>query len=237
MKSVMIEANDKENVNWKKEALAIYFWLLKLEEEKNSEIEAKFKEFEKKIKLLEDSPSIFRDPIFTHLQNELYEEFSNDASIRENLVIFILVQKMMNSFKEEYNSLLNDKTEMEKLVSISNDEGIIKDLTKEIIVNEKKLENIFSKYQNRSELIFSTETFRSVNQKRWEIFKEMGYKYKTSYMIDDDRTCLDSRYFNSLKQIRKMDENFEYVWDGKIRRFLYPPDRPNDRSILIPHEI
>lgn len=50
----------------------------------------------------------------------------------------------------------------------------------------------------------------------------------------DSRTGADSRYVNRLELVVPLDQPFKYRWDGKVRTFMAPPDRPNDRAILIP---
>jgi hypothetical protein len=51
----------------------------------------------------------------------------------------------------------------------------------------------------------------------------------------DGRTGDDSRYAAQLNLVAEVDEPFEYTWDGKPRVYMVPPDRPNDRSIMIPY--
>jgi hypothetical protein len=51
----------------------------------------------------------------------------------------------------------------------------------------------------------------------------------------DARTGQDSKYAASMHLIAEIDEAFEYMWDGTLRVFQHPPDRPNDRSILVPY--
>lgn len=57
---------------------------------------------------------------------------------------------------------------------------------------------------------------------------------KALYCPMDGRTAKDSIYANSLDMVKPIDEPFEYVWKGQTRVYMAPPDRPNDRSILIP---
>jgi len=58
---------------------------------------------------------------------------------------------------------------------------------------------------------------------------------KTTMAPLDARTAEDSKYFASLKQIRQINEPFEYTWKGQLRVFQSGPDRPNDRQILVPY--
>ncbi len=51
----------------------------------------------------------------------------------------------------------------------------------------------------------------------------------------DSRTGKDSVYAATLGLVADIDEPFFYVWQGKPREFMAPPDRPNDRAILVPY--
>lgn len=51
----------------------------------------------------------------------------------------------------------------------------------------------------------------------------------------DDRTGNDSKTAAMLNLVAEVDEPFEYRWKGETRTFFTPPDRPNDRSIVIPY--
>lgn len=51
----------------------------------------------------------------------------------------------------------------------------------------------------------------------------------------DHRTDEDSKYLAELNPVLPVDEPFRYKWAGKWREFMTPPDRPNDRAILVPY--
>jgi hypothetical protein len=74
---------------------------------------------------------------------------------------------------------------------------------------------------------------------------------KTLYQPMDARTSKDSLHAIEVQNrgvqpweaqgddalealVVPVNVNFRYVWNGRQRRFMHPPDRPNDRSILIP---
>lgn len=50
----------------------------------------------------------------------------------------------------------------------------------------------------------------------------------------DVRTAADSKTLASINPVVEIDKPFEFAWRGEKRVFMNPPDRPNDRSILIP---
>lgn len=51
----------------------------------------------------------------------------------------------------------------------------------------------------------------------------------------DNRTGEDSKKIASMNPIIPIEKPFKYKYGGKDRVFLNPPDRPNDRAILIPY--
>jgi hypothetical protein len=59
--------------------------------------------------------------------------------------------------------------------------------------------------------------------------------YKTLMHPMDSRTGDDSKKAAKLDLIVPVDEPFVYEWNGQTRRFMAPPDRPNDRAILVPY--
>ena len=51
----------------------------------------------------------------------------------------------------------------------------------------------------------------------------------------DNRTGKDSKYAASKEMVVDIDKPFSYTWGGKLRVFMVPPDRPNDRAIMVPY--
>lgn len=51
----------------------------------------------------------------------------------------------------------------------------------------------------------------------------------------DSRTGADSKFVAAKNLIVDIDQPFEYTWKGTRRIYMAPPDRPNDRSILVPY--
>lgn len=58
---------------------------------------------------------------------------------------------------------------------------------------------------------------------------------KTLWHPMDSRTGNDSKFVARKDLVVPINEPFRYVWKGKERIYMAPPDRPNDRSILIPY--
>lgn len=48
------------------------------------------------------------------------------------------------------------------------------------------------------------------------------------------RTGEDSKLLAKINPIVEIEKPFKFLWKGKQREFMAPPDRPNDRAVLIP---
>jgi hypothetical protein len=86
-----------------------------------------------------------------------------------------------------------------------------------------------------AERIIRTETMGASNRASWEAInqaqEDVGGMVKILAATFDDRTGSDS--FAVHGQIRRPAEAFE-SWYGL---YGYPPNRPNDREIVIPHNL
>ena len=51
----------------------------------------------------------------------------------------------------------------------------------------------------------------------------------------DQRTGDDSKELAREHPAIPVDEEFVFIWKGRERRFLNPPDRPNDRAVMVPY--
>ena len=51
----------------------------------------------------------------------------------------------------------------------------------------------------------------------------------------DSRTAADSKALALIDPIVPIDKPFRFRWKGETRVFMAPPDRPNDRAILVPY--
>lgn len=100
---------------------------------------------------------------------------------------------------------------------------------------QKAIDAAIKTYESNVARMLATEIWRQANKDRAAMIKKKGFKYKTTKHIFDKRTGNDSRYFASMQQIKKLDEPFSYSWRGRRRTFMYPPDRPRDRAIVIPY--
>lgn len=91
-----------------------------------------------------------------------------------------------------------------------------------------------------AERIVRTETMSVYGRASWESMREaddqLGDMVKILSAVVDDRTGPDS--LNTTGEVRRPDEAFEYVdYRGAHVFFMHPPDRPNDRSVVVPHRL
>ncbi len=86
-----------------------------------------------------------------------------------------------------------------------------------------------------AERIVRTEAMGAYNRAAWhanlDANEQLGDMTKILSGVFDDRTGADS--YASHGQIRRPDEPFE-TWYGPMQ---HPPDRPNDRAVVVPHRI
>jgi hypothetical protein len=88
--------------------------------------------------------------------------------------------------------------------------------------------------------IVRTELHNIYNVSKMGGFLEVRDQYmpnlkKTLYHPMDSRTGDDSQKAARLKLIVDIDKPFQYSFKEEVRTFMAPPDRPNDRAILIPY--
>lgn len=102
------------------------------------------------------------------------------------------------------------------------------------------MEQVFNEEEWKLARIVRTELHNIYNISKSNGFLQIRQDYlpdlkKTLYHPMDSRTGQDSIEAAAQKLIVNVDEPFEYTFKGKLRRFMAPPDRPNDRAILIPY--
>lgn len=102
------------------------------------------------------------------------------------------------------------------------------------------MEQIFSLSEYALARIVRTELHGIYAGAKYKGFLSVKDQYlpdlkKTLYHPIDSRTGQDSVAMKKANLITSMDKPFEFSFDGKQYTFMYPPNRPNDRAILIPY--
>lgn len=117
-------------------------------------------------------------------------------------------------------------------------QGLIQGKSWMQVVND--LGGLFTSHEWELARIVRTELHNIYGQSKNNGFLTIRDNYlpdlkKTLYHPMDSRTSDDSLYLVKNPLIEDLDQPFRYKWKGQERVFMTPPDRPNDRSILIPY--
>lgn len=91
-----------------------------------------------------------------------------------------------------------------------------------------------------AERIVRTETISAYNQAGFESIRDadtqLGDMVKILSATFDNRTSWDSIAVHG--QIRRPEEPFQcFDYQGNLRLYQHPPNRPNDREVVVPHRI
>lgn len=103
-----------------------------------------------------------------------------------------------------------------------------------------RISSFFNEEEWKLTRIVRTELHHVFNVGKMNGLKEVAEDYipdmkKTLIHPMDSRTGDDSIYAATLGLIAEISDPFEYTWKGNRRIYMVPPDRPNDRSIMIPY--
>lgn len=201
----------------------------KLKKEGNTFIDNIFEEEQKTI--IDKIQEIFQKAI-TITKKLLNSNEEVTISNQEKQIFTDLIGESIKGLTDEYKQELNTSLN----IGLSQQESIseLKQRVDAILQgdNPTKL-----KYKNRLNLIVRTESSRIFNAGTYKTSKQLGAKYKYLIGVNDNRQAKDSdialNKYGSPKKAISIDEYFTYYYNGKQRKFLFPPDRPNDRSTCI----
>lgn len=225
--------DDPSEVDWKKEAILFYSYMLSHEKKYEKIIRSVFFEFRKVYEKNSFLPPQKKSEMFTQLKLDLYNLKGNDYKFTRIISFIVLITSAINKLEQALNVTTSSEITIKSAMILDHQhkEYFIKHLEKLENLKEKS----FNTATNEVIRIVRTESWRFVNETRLEEFVKKGYKYKTTYPVQDNRTAEDSWYYYDTKQIKPVSEPFSYTWEGQQRVFMTPPDRPNDRNILIPY--
>lgn len=189
---------------------------------------------------MRDEGSALSNEGVRHLEAELrrYEREFRGAVVPLNLNAIQVTADVSNFKLNQYKASLDAYgSQLVRDMSLQLGNSVLQNRNVSQVVQD--LGKFFQGEEWRLLRIARTELHSTYAMGKWEGMKQAsqtavpGLK-KAVYTPMDHRTSEDSIYFMSLNQIKELDEPFEYTWNGKKRIFQFPPDRPNDRSTLIP---
>ena len=222
---------DPSKLDWQKEALLFYYYMMNKEDKYEKEVQKILSEFKKVFERTDSALLNQRKALYSELKLKLYNLKNKDPNFGRSLLYILLMSKVVNVLEDSLEEVISEKKKTQTLKPFIPPNIIEKSekITEDMAINR------LTKATNSLTRIIRTESWRYTNETRLDEFKQKGYKYKTTYPVKDNRTGDDSWYYYDQHQIVPIDEPFRYVWEGKERVFMTPPDRWNDRSILIPY--
>ncbi len=176
---------------------------------------------------------------------QTYEEYFNGAVVPINVRAAAIATETQNNLLPKYkasvdaygDALISQMGEQLARSVISQD-GLYR-TTKELF---RSTNNFFAGEEWKLLRIARTELHNIYGMAKitgmFEAEKTLPDLKKALIHPMDSRTAQDSKYLKYLKPIVPIGDPFIYEWprrSGKIRSFQAPPDRPNDRGILVPY--
>lgn len=223
--------DDPSHMDWDKEALLFYHYMINHEDKYEKKVEEIILKFKKIFDATSKEDIVKRKSIYNEFKNELYKIKNKDHDFERGIYFILLMTSIVSNLEEDLDKIISQKEQLSSLQSLFESDIFKEELNK----LEKLQDNAIEKVSGEVMRVTRTESWRYVNEQRLDEFKKKGYKYKTTYPVKDRRTCPDSWYYYDQRQVKPIDEPFNYTWDGNERVFMTPPDRPNDRNILIPY--
>lgn len=225
--------DDPSDINWKEEALAFYQYMLSIDEKNDIRIKYMFNNFEQFYDNFAIIPKDKQQGVFNNLRRSLYKLKNYDHNITRIVEFIILIGIIINKLQETLERLdtLDFTYKKAALIDDINKDSYLDKLEKIKKLKDKSI----TKAINETIRLARTEAWKYANEERLAEFIKKGYKFKTTYPVKDNVTGEDSWFYYDVHQVKPLLEPFSYVWDGKDRVFMTPPDRPNDRNILIPY--
>lgn len=179
-----------------------------------------------------------------NLQMELdaMSQYFTGSSVPINTDINILstqfAERRINTYEASINTYSNA---LRTQISIGLQDSVVAKDSAETIID--KIGTFFEAEEWRLRRIVRTELMGIYSGAKIPAMldirnKQMPSLKKTLFQPMDFRTGADSLWLDDHPLVVEVDQPFRYEWplgSGKFRTFMHPPDRPNDRSILIPY--
>lgn len=176
-----------------------------------------------------------------HQLSELakFQDHFQGAVVPININAQLVAQDTANFLINQYDSSLDAYSESVR-------SGLVGALTQEMLLESplskvvKSMGQYFQGEEWKLQRIARTELHSIYNIAKLGGMEEVKEQVlpdlmKTLIHPMDMRTGQDSKFAASLELIVPLDKPFKYRWKGKTRVFVTPPDRPNDRAILVPY--
>jgi hypothetical protein len=172
--------------------------------------------------------------------NALEKKFSGINNLVNVDAIIAAVEPESYLFNNYESSLDAYDAKMRSMFENALTQGLIQQKSWTQVVND--LESVTNQEEWTLARIVRTELHGLYGSSKLRGFQEIKTEYvpdlkKTLYHPMDARTGEDSLQLIKENLIVDLDQPFSYVFRGKKRVFMSPPERPNDRAILIPYRL
>lgn len=168
-----------------------------------------------------------------------FEEMFQGAVVPINIDRILVASETENFLFNKYDSSIQAYSEGIRSMLATNltNESLMESSYSTVI---RKLGAFFQGEEWKLHRIARTEFHNIYNISKMNGFSEIRDKMlpdlmKTLIHPIDKRTGADSKALARQNPIVPIDEPFTQVWQGQTRRYMAPPDRPNDRAILVPY--
>lgn len=168
-----------------------------------------------------------------------FDQIFKGAVTPINLNAALIAQDVNNLLVSKYQSSLDSYSEqLRSQIANTLTNAAIEEVSLDQVVN--RLGQFFVGEEWKLTQIARTELHNVYNLGKQQGMEETQERFlpdlkKTLFHPMDARTGADSKYVARKNLIVDIDKPFEYTWKGQKRTYMVPPDRPNDRSILVPY--
>jgi len=149
------------------------------------------------------------------------------ASLEPKNFLINQFQSSINRFNEELRNEIQ-RVLTQAIIERIPFSKVLARVQNEMAIEEFKVQRIV-----RTEL-HQIYNFSKISSMREIRDKEIPDLKKALVHPMDDRTAEDSKELARIRPVVDIDKPFEFTFKGQKRVFMAPPDRPNDRAILVP---
>jgi len=154
-----------------------------------------------------------------------------------------LSKKDQEAFLDNIETLIRDvDNDTAKKISLLTNQSITDRWSTDMLGN--KLKDLFNTdvpghftYKNRFKTIAQDQSFKLMTVSADNTARRLGAKKKWLYNLMDSKTAEDSMVshskYGSEEKAIDINKPFWYMYKGKRREFMLPPDRVNDRSSIV----
>ena len=169
--------------------------------------------------------------------NHFEEEFAGVVTEIPVNVILASTRPRNMLFNQYLSSILSYHQELRANVQRSLTQAVVQGKTLSQVAFEVQM--IINSQTWKAQRITRTELHNIYNVSKLDSMGNVKEKFvpdlqKMLVHPMDKRTGADSKALAEMNPVVDINKPFRFTWNGEERVFMNPPDRPNDRAIMIP---